>query len=93
MDREEGAKINCAVFQKQEAVIKDITGKINAIEGVAGKAVFAEILQKEVDVLLACLDFKGKSLDCENCRFIAAVRKRTAGLIIKVKKLDKTKGE
>ena len=87
MDREEGAKINCAVFQKQEAVIKDITGKINAIEGVAAKAVFAEILRNEVDVLLACQDYKGASIDCENCRFIANLRKRTADIIIKVKKL------
>ena len=38
----EDAKINCAVFHKQEAVIKDITSKINAIEGVTGKAIFAE---------------------------------------------------
>jgi len=85
MDNQEG-NISCAVFQKQEAVIKDITGKINAIEGVAGKAVFAEELRKEVDVLLSCQGFNDKSLDCENCRFIAGLRKRTADIIIKVKK-------
>lgn len=79
--------VNCAVFQKQEAIIKDITSKINAIEGVAGKAVFAEELRKEVDVLLACQDYKDASLDCKNCRFITALRKRTADLIVKVKKL------
>ena len=81
------AMINCATFQKQELVIKDITNKINAIEGVAGKAVFAEILRKEVDVLLACQDFKDKSLDCESCRFIANVRRRAADLIIRARKL------
>lgn len=59
----EDAKISCSIFQKQEAVIKDITNKINAIEGVAGKAVFAEALRKEVDVLLACQDYKDTSLD------------------------------
>jgi len=83
----EGAKISCQVFQKQEAVIKDITNKINAIEGVTGKAVFAEELRKEVDVLLSCQDYKDTSLDCENCRFIANLRKRAADLIIKAKKL------
>jgi len=83
----EDAKINCAVFQKQGAVIKDITGKINAIEGVTGKAIFAEELRKEVDVLLSCQDYKDTSIDCENCRFIANLRKRTADIIIKVKKL------
>ena len=86
MDKE-NAKINCAIFHKQEAVIKDITSKINAIEGVTGKAVFAEELRKEVDVLLSCQDCKDTSIDCENCRFIANLRKRTADIIIKVKKL------
>ena len=83
----EDAKINCAIFHKQEAVIKDITSKINAIEGVTGKAIFAEELRKEVDVLLFCQDYKDTSIDCENCRFIANLRKRTADIIIKVKKL------
>jgi len=83
----EGAKISCQVFQKQEAVIKDITNKINAIEGVTGKAVFAEELRKEVDVLLSCQDYKDTSLDCENCRFIANLRKRTTDIIVKAKKL------
>ena len=83
----EDAKINCAIFQKQEVVIKDITGKINAIEGVTGKAVFAEELRKEADVLLSCQDYKDTSLDCENCRFIANLRKRTTDIIVKAKKL------
>ena len=88
MHRNDGsAMINCATFQKQELVIKDITQKINAIEGVAGKAVFAEILRKEVDVLLACQSYKNTSADCENCRFVASLRKRSADLIVKVKKL------
>ncbi|MDP3787440.1 MAG: hypothetical protein Q8R05_07885, partial [Candidatus Omnitrophota bacterium] len=76
----EDIKINCAIFQKQEAVAKDITGKINATEGVTGKAFFAEELRKEVDVLLSCQDYKDTSLDCQNCRFIATLRKRTADI-------------
>ena len=83
----EDAKISCSIFQKQEALIKDITNKINAIEGVAGKAVFAEKLRKEVDVLLACQDYKDANLDCKNCHFIANLRKKTTDLIIKAKKL------
>jgi len=83
----EDAKINCAIFHKQEAVIKDITSKINAIEGVTGKAVFAEELRKEVDVLFACQDYKDANLDCKNCRFIAVLRKKTADIIIKAKSL------
>ncbi len=83
----EDAKISCQVFQKQEAIIKDITSKINAIKGVAEKAVFAEALRKEADVLLACQDNKETSLDCKNCRFIAVLRKKTADIIVKAKKL------
>ncbi len=83
----EDAKISCKVFQKQEAVIKDITSKINAIEGVTGKAVFAEELRKEADALLVCQDYKDASLDCKNCRFISNIRKKTADIIIKAKGL------
>ena len=80
-------KISCATFQKQEPIIKDITEKINNVKDVQAKAVFAAELQKEVDVLLSCADYKGSNLDCKNCHFIANLRKKTANLIIKAKKL------
>lgn len=85
----EGAKINCITFQEQEKVIKDITDKINMAKGVQEKATFAEELQKEAAVLLTCPDYKGKKSDCRNCHIIANLRKKTAGLIIKAKKLGK----
>ena len=84
---EENAEISCSVFQKQEPVIKDITAKINSAKGVLAKAEFAEELQKEVDVLLSCPDYNQENTDCSNCRFITNVRAKTAGLIIKAKKL------
>lgn len=80
-------KINCPTFQKQEPVIKDITDKINKAKDVSGKARFAEELLKEADVLLNCPDYKNENLDCENCHTIANLRKKTANLIIKAKKL------
>lgn len=83
----EEPKINCQTFQKQEPVIKGITDKINSVKGVQGKAKFAEELQKEVSVLLSCPDYDDKKLDCKNCRFIASLRKKTADVIIKAKKL------
>ena len=86
MDKEK-SKINCPIFQKQETVIKDITNKINAVKIVQEKARFAEELQKEVGVLLSCPDYDKEKLDCKNCHFIANLRKKTAGLIIKAKKL------
>ena len=81
------AKINCQTFQKQEPAIEDITAKINNAKDVLEKAEFAEKLQEEVDVLLSCPDYDEKSADCSNCRFIANVRKKTADLVIKAKKL------
>ncbi|MDP3297899.1 MAG: hypothetical protein Q8N09_10010 [Thermodesulfovibrionia bacterium] len=84
---ENKAKISCSIFQKQEPVIKDVTDKINKAKGVQEKARFAEKLQEEVDVLLSCTDYKSENLDCKNCHFIANLRKKTAGLIIKAKKL------
>jgi len=83
----EAAKINCAAFQRQEPVIAEITAKINIAKGVLEKAEFAEKLQEEVDVLLSCPDYDKKSTDCNNCRFIANIRTKTAGLIIKARKL------
>ncbi|MBU4345754.1 MAG: hypothetical protein KKH29_00320 [Candidatus Omnitrophica bacterium] len=87
MDKEQHEKISCPVFQKQETAIKDITDKINKTERVQEKVRFAQELQKEVDVLLSCPDYKSESLDCESCRFLGELRKRTAELIIKAKKL------
>lgn len=81
------AKINCPTFQKQESVIKDITDKVNMARAVLEKSRFAEELVKEVDVLLSCLFYDGKRLDCKNCHFIANLRKKTADLIIRAKKL------
>jgi hypothetical protein len=86
MNRSE-QKIGCPTFQKQEIVIKDITDRINKAKRVMEKAGFAEELEKEVDVLLSCPDYKGESLDCKNCHFIANLRKKTSNLIIKAKRL------
>lgn len=81
------SKINCTIFQRQELLIKDITDKINKSKGVKEKSGFAGELRKEVEVLLSCPDYDAKSLDCKNCHFIADLRKKTADLIIKAKKL------
>jgi len=84
---ESKAKISCPTFQKQEPVLKDITDRINQASGVQEKAECAEELKKEVDVLLSCPDYDKEKLDCESCHFISNLRKKTADLIIKAKKL------
>lgn len=81
------SRINCLTFQKQERVITGVTDKINKAEDVQEKAKFAEELHKEVDVLLSCPDSNKEKLDCKNCRFIASLRRKTADVIIKAKKL------
>ena len=83
----EDAKINCPTFQKQQLVIEDITAKINNAKDVLAKAEFAKELQQEVDVLLCCPDYNENNTDCKNCHFIANIRKKTAELIIKAKRL------
>ena len=85
--KENQAKIDCAVFRNRQTAIEDITAEINKAERVEEKAVFAAELRKEVDVLLSCSDYDQNSLDCKNCRFISTLRNRTAGLIMKAKKL------
>ncbi|NQT32097.1 MAG: hypothetical protein HQ594_00315, partial [Candidatus Omnitrophica bacterium] len=59
----------------------------NMVEEVQEKAKFAEELKKEVDVFISCPDYDEKKLDCQNCRFVAKLRMKTADLIIKTKKL------
>ena len=85
MEKEE-LGISCPAFLRQETVIKDITEEINQAKGAREKAPFAEELQKEAEVLLTCADYDDKNLDCKNCRFIANLRSKTAGLIIKAGK-------
>ncbi|HBM16055.1 MAG TPA: hypothetical protein DD381_06920 [Lentisphaeria bacterium] len=83
----EDVTINCSVFQVQESIIKDITLKLNKAKGFADKAVFAEELLDEVNALLACQDYEDTSADCENCRYIASLRKKTADIILMAKRL------
>ncbi len=89
---ENKSKITCPTFQKQESVIKDITDKINIEKGVQEKAVYAEELKKESDVLLSCPDYGKERLDCKSCHLIANLRKKTADLIIKAKKVAQRGG-
>ena len=83
----EGSTIKCQIFQKQNLIVRELTNKINETETIQKKTKLAEELGKEVDVLILCSNYDDKSLDCTNCRFISNVRKKTANLIIKARKL------
>lgn len=86
MSAEHPEKI-CPTFHKQKSTIKDIINKINNVDGLIDKARFSKELQQEINLLLFCPDYNGKKTDCKNCHFVANLRKKTADLIIKVKKL------
>ena len=81
----ENAKNDDLKFQKQERIIKDLTDKINQAKSVPEKAKFAEELKRVSAEFLSCQD--SESLEGKSYRFIANLRKKTADLIIKAKKL------
>jgi len=83
----ENVIIDCPVFQKQESMIQDITANINKADGVLEKAALAVQLQEKAGMLISCPDYDKENPECRNCRFIANLRKKTADLIIKAKKL------
>lgn len=80
-------KIGCSIFQKQEAIIKDSSHNLNNTKDYQRKIELAADLSRYVDILLDCPEYNSDNLDCKNCRFISNLRKRTAILIIKAKKL------
>ena len=79
--------IKCPTFLKLEPVIEKLTNSINQAGDVREKATLALELQKEVNVLLECPDYKRDDADCRNCHFLATVRKRVADVIIVAQKL------
>lgn len=87
MDSEE--RIDCPIFQKQEPVIKRLTEDINNAKDLIGKIRNAEELLSKVNTLLDCTEYKEKDPDCNNCHWITNLRRETAELIIKAKKLTK----
>jgi len=79
--------IKCPTFLKLEPEIEKLTHNINQAESVQEKAALALELQKEVNVLLECPDYKRDGVECRNCHFLATVRKKTAEIIIMAQKL------
>ena len=79
--------IQCPTFLKLEPEIQKLTESINQAEDVHEKAALALELQKEVQVLLECPDYKSDGMQCRNCHFLATVRKKTAEVIIMAQKL------
>ncbi len=77
-------EISCSIFQQKEFIIREFTDRLNKVKDYQHKQELASDLLRYVDMLLECLEYNN-SLDCKNCRFISNMRKKTVGIIIKVK--------
>jgi hypothetical protein len=85
------ANIHCPIelFPRQEAEITRLTQEINRAPTATAKAPWAQELMEAVDVLLACEQYDGESLDCRLCRNFSELRHKTASLVIKAGRLSR----
>lgn len=76
--------VRCRLFGDREAAIRGIAARLNDPECRAARtARLARELRRVTEPLLACRDYSGWLLDCENCRAISAQRRMLAELIIR----------
>lgn len=92
MKKETGRQtsIHCPIglFPRQEEEIARLTHEINQARTAAEKAPWAQALIEAVDVLLACEQYDGGSMDCRLCRNFSELRRKTAALVVKAGRLD-----
>lgn len=82
--REKFEKIQCPLCLKESSEIENLNKKINETKDVSEKATFAQLLLAKVNSLIE--RHEDKSLPCVA---MLNLRKRTAELIIKTKRLAK----
>lgn len=82
--------IRCPIdlFPRQEEEIKRLTQAINGVATTTKKIPYAESLIETVQVLLACEEYSETSLDCQLCRQISLLRRRTFCLVMKAGRMD-----
>jgi len=87
----EQASIRCpsGLFLRQEAEVARLTQAINQARTAAEKTPYAQELMGAVDVLLACEAYDGQDLNCRLCRGFSELRRKTAGLVVKVGRLSR----
>ena len=76
------------LFARQEGEIIRLTQAINQAPRAAEKAVWAQVLIEEVDLLLECEQYDESSPDCRLCRQLAELRRKTAALIVRAGQLQ-----
>lgn len=83
----EQSGIRCPRFSAQESICVRLTERLNVARTAVEKAARAEELFEVVQELLDCEEYDEQSLDCQNCRNISQLRKKTAELVRKVSAL------
>ncbi|MCG2769721.1 MAG: hypothetical protein L6435_15285 [Anaerolineae bacterium] len=76
--------ISCPRFSAQERICVSLTERLNVARTAAEKAARAEELIEAVQELLDCKEYEEESLDCQYCRNVSLLRKKTAELVRKV---------
>ena len=81
--------LDCPIglFSRQEEEISRLTAEINRARSVSDKASPAQALIVAAEVLLACESYDENRLDCRLCHNVAALRQKTATLIIQARRL------
>ncbi len=80
--------IPCKIHQDSFTAMNVVKQKINRGASVDIKAKYAEELLDKVVCLIDCPEYDDKKQDCNSCRLIAGLHKKTAELIIKAKSLS-----
>ena len=76
----------CSIYRKVHPKIKTLTEEINRAHDVKEKANKAQFLGEEAQALIDC-EKRGSLAVCPACGTINQVRKKTAELILKTRKL------
>jgi hypothetical protein len=87
-NQEENSTIQCSIHQESYDVLNEIKRKINQGTSIGIKAKYAEELSDQVTCLIDCTQYNDQKLDCNYCRLIADLHKKTAELIINAKRLS-----
>lgn len=84
------SEIDCPVelFSEQEPKIERLTQAINQASSPEEKGTHAQDLLDAVNVLLDCEHYDETNENCQICRAIAKLRRKTARLVVKASHLD-----
>jgi hypothetical protein len=84
----ETSTIQCNIHQHNYAAMDVIKQKINHAGSVCTKARFAEELSDKIVTLMNCPQYDDQKQDCQYCRMITFLNKKTAEVIINAKPLS-----